>query len=440
MARYVNDDDFRPYPELIADGDQMWEIIDSRDTPGLPSVGMTDKVERILWVPFDAQGRVISQHEMAHVRFSPEGVPLKKLGVPILAMQAVEDGRVNLGLFHLGLPLRYDERLSAEVLDIIERDLYADDVVGLTLHALASCGTSIEPSIWRALATRQSNASVATVMMLVHEARERLERGRRRNRDVVASFWQGVRIARWLVKQLGKRGYVVPVLPDGGLVGCCGVAGTGVAARHGDASVGGVRPGRLRIVTAPLPHRCETPGPARDRRRWLARQEGTRFRHFSRFVTDQRVFGRPVRSEPRQAGTLLIDGSGSMRLGRAALERAIAAVPDAALVAIYAGSGDTGELRIVGRDGYRAAPEALHLGRSGNVVDLPALKWLAKQPGPRIWVSDGGVTGSGDLPNDAITKACRDLCRAAGIKQVRDTTRAAAALAASGRVGEAPRA
>src|SRR5262249_27581588 len=149
-------------------------------------------------------------------------------------------------------------------LGIIERALDAEDVVGLTLHALASCGTSIEPSILRAFATRQSNASVATVMILVHEARERLERGRRRNRDVVASFWQGVRVARWLVKQLGKRGYAVPVLREGGLVGCCGGAGAGVATRHGIKSAGGVRPGRLRIVTAPLPHRCETPPTAPD--------------------------------------------------------------------------------------------------------------------------------------------------------------------------------
>ena len=90
------------------------------------------------------------------------------------------------------------------------------------------------------------------------------------------------------------------------------------------------------------------------------------------------------------------------------------------------------ELRIVGRAGYRAAPEAFHLGLGGNVVDLPALRWLAKQPGPRVWVSDGAVTGSGDLPNDEITKACRELCMTAGIKQVRDATRAAAALAAQG--------
>jgi len=33
---------------------------------------------------------------------------------------------------------------------------------------------------------------------------------------------------------------------------------------------------------------------------------------------------------------------------------------------------------------------------SGNVVDGPALAWLARQPRPRIWFCDGAVTGIGD--------------------------------------------
>jgi len=33
---------------------------------------------------------------------------------------------------------------------------------------------------------------------------------------------------------------------------------------------------------------------------------------------------------------------------------------------------------------------------ASTLVDGPALEWLAKQNGPRIWISDGSVTGIGD--------------------------------------------
>ena len=32
----------------------------------------------------------------------------------------------------------------------------------------------------------------------------------------------------------------------------------------------------------------------------------------------------------------------------------------------------------------------------GNEIDGPAIAWLAAQKGPRVWLFDGGATGSGD--------------------------------------------
>ena len=34
---------------------------------------------------------------------------------------------------------------------------------------------------------------------------------------------------------------------------------------------------------------------------------------------------------------------------------------------------------------------------SGNIVDGPALEWLASQAEPRFWISDGSVTGVDDV-------------------------------------------
>src|SRR5213593_4942653 len=98
MESWTVDDHWKPYPELITRDGKPYHIEDSRGMPGLPTIGMTDKVGRVLWVPFDAAGRVVSQHELAHVRWTPAVVDVKRLGVPVPFLRAVEDARVNIGL------------------------------------------------------------------------------------------------------------------------------------------------------------------------------------------------------------------------------------------------------------------------------------------------------------------------------------------------------
>ena len=131
-------------------------------------------------------------------------------------------------------------------------------------------------------------------------------------------------------------------------------------------------------------------------------------------------------------GSVLIDTSGSMRLGTSQLERIISAAPAATLVATYSGRDDAGELRIVVRDGRRTDARQLKPAGRGNIVDVPALEWLERQRPPRVWISDGHVTGVGDEPSPMIDRACRRLCRRANITRVRNAEQAARALA-SGR-------
>jgi hypothetical protein len=134
-------------------------------------------------------------------------------------------------------------------------------------------------------------------------------------------------------------------------------------------------------------------------------------RYPHRAAIDGAVFRRAVR---RSGGTVLVDASGSMRLRRHELSRIVDAA-GAILVGIYAGDGTAGELRIVARNGRRAADEALDPPGSGNIVDLPCLEWLAEQRPPRIWVSDGRVTGIGDHGcAGATSPKPRSGCAAAG--------------------------
>ena len=148
--------------------------------------------------------------------------------------------------------------------------------------------------------------------------------------------------------------------------------------------------GQLTIVHKPLVNKLA----AREARKVRPADVGAVPRYMHRLLTDQRVFGRR-RKKKAFEGTVLIDCSGSMRLTEKDVDEILRRWP-AVTVATYAGSGNTGQLWIVASKGKRAAANNIKPPGGGNVVDGPCLDWLAKQRKPRIWISDGGVTGIGD--------------------------------------------
>lgn len=84
----------------------------------------------------------------------------------------------------------------------------------------------------------------------------------------------------------------------------------------------------------------------------------------------------------------------------------------AVTIAMYNGGGATGDLRIIARNGMRVTEEQLDewSGR-GNVVDGPALHWLATMPERRIWVSDMYIFGAyGDTSGFNLMKDVHDTC------------------------------
>ena len=117
---------------------------------------------------------------------------------------------------------------------------------------------------------------------------------------------------------------------------------------------------------------------------------------------------------------MLIDVSGSMAITHRDLAKIIKAAP-AATVAVYSGRGSKGILTVVGSNGRIATEdglaESLRAG-SGNVVDGPALEWLAEQSEPRLWVSDGMVTGSCDRASADLAVEAQRICRLGRITRV----------------------
>ncbi len=138
------------------------------------------------------------------------------------------------------------------------------------------------------------------------------------------------------------------------------------------------------------------------------------------------IDGKVFTDSARRAGrpTIVVDLSGSMSLSTEQIESVARAHPYAT-IAVYSGASLTGVLRIivdrgnVAKNCYFSSP-----GGGQNTIDGPALRWLAQQSAPRIWVSDGGIFGAsgrgGAHSADNINADVRDTLRTFKIKQLAD--------------------
>jgi len=121
-------------------------------------------------------------------------------------------------------------------------------------------------------------------------------------------------------------------------------------------------------------------------------------RHMHRMTTDRKVF---TTKKVVAGGSLMIDCSGSMNWDYDQLRELIEILP-AVRIAGYEGyntikNGADGIIRIFAENGRLDSKQIAQAGYYGaNSIDLEALKYLAKQPEPRIWVSDQAVVGVDD--------------------------------------------
>jgi len=158
-----------------------------------------------------------------------------------------------------------------------------------------------------------------------------------------------------------------------------------------------------------------------------SQEEGVIPRRFERLASDQRIYTHKIRVP---SVSVLIDASGSMDVNAEDIRRIVDMLPGST-IGSYAGWDHdptltrVGKLYVIAERGKMVnltIDDHLQPSLHGNGVDYPALQWLAEQPGPRLWVSDGGVTvsrnyGAGNLPY----KQCVALCELAGIERVHHT-------------------
>ena len=143
---------------------------------------------------------------------------------------------------------------------------------------------------------------------------------------------------------------------------------------------------------------------------------GSIVRHIHRWPTDRAIFATHRRRY--KPASILIDQSGSMSLSDHQVDALLAFAPRA-LIAQYCGDGHKGWLTILANKGRRIEhnPSAYRYD-SENTVDYPALVWLSKQPGPRIWCSDGQVVGKNKARTMKMYAQVSRICVQAGIKRL----------------------
>lgn len=426
---------FLPFPEIVEDkqGKKPYTILDSLATPGLPSTGMVSKQSRLMFVPLAASGSSTTRHELAHVRWSPTKLP--KLPYEQAILLAVEDARINLALRHLGLPVEPHVDGLRRVAILANEDLGRKDIAAFTLRSIASLGTTTLPAVLDALKFGPEDAEEVTIPLLQF-AKVRLEDSRLRAGDQqVATFLTARKVADHIARELNRRGLLKPdslarlKASTGGSCLTCEPPGTmsRLLSVLRKADAGGqedLNAAKMFIAEPPLP--VVYPKAKRCTVGRKASRSGALVRGANRWFSDKRIFRGHAKVE---GGTVLIDTSASMKLNAASVDLILRTAPGATLVAMYSGRDGTGELRIVARSGRRVADNGLAPYGQGNLIDVPALQWLSEQPAPRIWLSDGRVTGERDWASSVLARQCYIICRRHNIRRVECAEEAHAILA-----------
>ena len=411
-----------PFPEMADRGNTQWKINTSSH------VGTcVDMKEGLLEVPLDGSehSRFLRNHELGHIRWSPP-CPQKqaaKHAIDKAVLNVVEDMRVQLKLEEAGLDV------SAGAFPKTVAKAWANDVLKrgdprmIILSAVAAVNSGeAEATLNEVYAEHPIGVHAIEVAKM---AKEMMQRG-----TFGMPFKETVRVAKWLqllldgVSSKSPSGFGEGEGKPGGddalsefLKKMMGITkGHGLSGRGSNQ----VPWGKMEMDTPP----CRKKVHGYLGYKNLAQEEGCNPRNIHRLLIDGRVFRTKRKS---QGGSVLIDGSGSMDMSVDKLNAILEAAPGCT-IGIYSAENREGKLRILAHKGRQVEEKYVKAPSGGcNVIDYPALQWLAKQSKPRFWVCDGRVTGVGDRSSSINALQCEVLTRNNHIKRfgvVEDTVNA----------------
>jgi hypothetical protein len=121
----------------------------------------------------------------------------------------------------------------------------------------------------------------------------------------------------------------------------------------------------------------------------------------------------------KYGGTVLIDMSGSMSIKQSHIDQLLDIAPYATVAGYGAHHQDRGKIVIMAENAQKgSASDAREKVGQYNIIDGPALRWLATQQAPRIWVSDGHVTGVNECQHPVLNADCAQVSRSARITRI----------------------
>jgi hypothetical protein len=371
----------KPVPEVLEPS--KWKV---KEGGGSVSVYPDATGTKTMTVPLgdNPTAAAVRRHEYCHLAYSDPAV----LGphADRLSIQACEDYRVNaLGDFN---GLKWGDGYGRKMIEAgIVQSLLLGQYKTAVLGMIAASGI---PSCKRyAKDIARENDAPQWVMDIYERAIHMF------NDEGIRFQETTIQVANWLDRKLDAE-QAAEEGKDEALA-----KGMGELVAKGTG-----RSGTMRIVRHPFVKNVKTAG-----RKARLTDSGVIMKRPARYMTDKRMFHRKIN---RAGGTILIDVSGSMSLSNYDIEQMVAAKP-ASTIATYCGDGDSGDLTIIVKDGRSIDPDRYNPELGGNIIDLPALQWLAKQPGPRIWICDGIVTGVSDGCHPDLTAACDQVAKRAKV-------------------------
>lgn len=383
----------RPLPELLVPG--KWTVIDGK-TPHV------DRPEKVLEAPHDekATSQQSRLHELAHVRWSP--VEVKVEGVEEQYVLAAEEARIHAKMGAAGVPLdaKYFAGWRAEKLVEEWEDMLPSQRVMLRAAAM---GTADEELVDQLLNLTDPHAA----RHIDHAFNQFMQRRR-------GTWLTTVEFAEYLqryAEELDSAAAQMAGIEDGDEWDDEKVRELG---RQYDDR----RWGKMHIqqppLTVSLPAKLLT-------RKTVSIEDGVYMRRPERWATDKKIFGMKFRRKGK--ASVLIDISGSMSLSEHQIKEIVEAMPGS-IIAMYSGEDFEGNLIIIANKGRRVGnlAELRMEAPGGNVIDGPALRWLAKQDQPRYWICDGVVTGVHDMVGANLSNEAADLARKHRIRRIPDIT------------------
>ena len=425
-----------PYPEIVTG--EKWEVVGTvNNSPD----GSTDNLNRQMTVPLDREctecginhSRMIRRHELGHAKWSPKTIGKLKPGVRAEAVHVLEEVRINHLLYENKLALSK----PSKCLDVIQQEtmklVYESGIAEIILMGLASKWKvpedngsryasykyNDEYTVMSACFNMINDDDTVTdyrknqihyaqrVITMYHQTITNHGYGSTISYRKVQKYAEPLSRILDMFRDAPTQDEVYKPKPKPSTAS--GGNSEGESEESNELG-GGSLEERTRddlsqmlyrstqgtgqwgeMVTHQPPLTVNLQGRLKGGRAYRPADFGYNPKYINRYCVDKKIF---KQKQTQLGGTILIDASGSMSFdGKDILE--IMQLLPAVTIAMYNGTGDKGNLRIIAKNGKRVTEEYLerHSGY-GNIVDGPALEWLGTQPARRLWVSDMHVFGA----------------------------------------------